>query len=86
LYVSFKVDDHGSCRGNTAQALDQWRHPVASSEALDVLHRAMCPVSYHHIRMAIELASNCLHFSSWLISLLFTTLANNYVMVNIKEI
>ena len=26
---------------DTAQALTRWRHPVASSEALDALHRAM---------------------------------------------
>jgi hypothetical protein len=29
---------------------------VASSEALDVLYRAMCPASYHCIAMAIEIA------------------------------
>jgi hypothetical protein len=37
----FEIIDHGGRRGDTAQALDRWRHPVASSEALDVLHRAM---------------------------------------------
>jgi hypothetical protein len=46
--------DHGGRRGDTAQALDRWRHPVASSEALDVLHQAMCPASYRCIAMAIE--------------------------------
>ena len=35
-----------------AQALARWRHPVALSEAPDVLHRAMRPVSYRRIRMA----------------------------------
>jgi hypothetical protein len=35
---------------------------VASSEALDVLHQEMCPVSYHCIAMKIEIAS-LLHFS-----------------------
>jgi hypothetical protein len=48
--------DHGDRRGNTAQALTRWRHPVASSEALDVIHRAMRPTSYHCIAMAIEIA------------------------------
>jgi hypothetical protein len=38
------------------RALDQWRHPVASSEALDVLYRLMHPASYHCIAMAIEIA------------------------------
>jgi hypothetical protein len=39
-----------------AQALDQWRHPVASSEALDVLHWEMHPASCRCIAMAIEIA------------------------------
>jgi hypothetical protein len=34
----------------------QWWHPVASSEALDPLHRAMHAVSYRRIAMAIETA------------------------------
>ena len=34
----------------------KWRHPVASSEALDVLHRAMRLASYRCIAMAIEIA------------------------------
>ena len=32
-------------------------HPVASSEALDLLHRAMHAVMYRRIAMAIEMAS-----------------------------
>jgi len=48
--------DHGGRRGDTAQALARWRHPVASSEALDVIHRAMRPASYSCIAMAIEIA------------------------------
>jgi hypothetical protein len=38
------------------QALDQWWHPVASSEALDVLHWAMGPALYRCIAIAIEIA------------------------------
>jgi hypothetical protein len=49
--------NHGGRWGNTAQALARWRHPVASSEAPDVLHRAMRPISYCHIRMVIEITS-----------------------------
>jgi hypothetical protein len=52
----FEIVDHGGRRGNTAQALARWRHPVASSEALDVLHRAMRLVSYRCIAMAVEIA------------------------------
>jgi len=40
------------------QALAQWRHPVASIEALDVLYRTMRPVLYRHIRVTIEITSN----------------------------
>ena len=50
--------DHGGRRGNMVQALAQWRHPVPSSEALDVLYREMRPASYRRIAMAIEIASN----------------------------
>jgi hypothetical protein len=52
----FEIVNHGGRRGNKAQALAQWRHPVASSEALDVLHRAMHLASYRCIAMAIEIA------------------------------
>jgi hypothetical protein len=37
--------------------LTQWRHPVASSEALDILHWAMCAVTYRRIAMAIKTAT-----------------------------
>jgi hypothetical protein len=37
--------------------LAQWRWPVASNEALDLLHQAMRTVTYRHITMAIEMAS-----------------------------
>jgi hypothetical protein len=40
------------------QALAQWLHPVVLSEALDVLHQVMHPVSHRRIRMAIKIASN----------------------------
>jgi hypothetical protein len=36
--------------------LAQWQRPVASSEALDLLHWAMRAVTYQHIAMAIEIA------------------------------
>jgi hypothetical protein len=37
--------------------LAQWWRPVASSEALDLLHQAIQAVTYRHIAMAIETAS-----------------------------
>ncbi len=35
---------------------NRW-HPLASSEALDLLHGAMCQVTYRRIAMAIKMAS-----------------------------
>jgi hypothetical protein len=75
LCVSFKFVDHGSRRGDTAHALNQWRHPVASSEALDVLHWVICPASYRRIRMAIEIASDSSAFFVVVDLLLPTTIA-----------
>jgi hypothetical protein len=37
--------------------LAQWRHPVASSEALDLLYWAMHAVTYWRIAMTIKTAS-----------------------------
>jgi hypothetical protein len=37
--------------------ISQWQYPAASSEALDLLHSAMCAASHQHIVMAIEVAS-----------------------------
>jgi hypothetical protein len=37
--------------------LAQWRHPVASSEVLDLLHQAMRAVLYRRTTMAIKMAS-----------------------------
>jgi hypothetical protein len=36
--------------------LSQWWHPVASSEALDPLHRAIYMVTYRSIAMVIKMA------------------------------
>jgi len=58
LCVSFDLVDHGSRWGYTVQALNQLRHPVALSEALDVLLRAMRPTLYHCIAIAIKIASS----------------------------
>jgi hypothetical protein len=75
LCVLFEFVDHGGRRGNTAQALARWRHPVASSEALDVLYRAMCPASYRCIAMAIEIVVELPAFFVSSISWLATTIS-----------
>jgi len=66
---------HGGRRGNTLQALAQWWHPMASSEALNVLHLAMHPTLYCCIAMAYEIASDVPAFLLPLISLLPTSVA-----------
>jgi hypothetical protein len=37
--------------------LARWWRPLASSEALDLLHQAMCGVTYRRIAMAIKTAT-----------------------------
>jgi len=75
LCVSFEIVGHGGRRGDTAQALARWRHPVASSEALDVLNWAMRLASYRCIAMAIEIVVNLPAFLLSPISLSPTTSA-----------
>jgi hypothetical protein len=53
-----KFVDHGGRQGDMVQAISRLRHPVASSEALDVLYWVMRPALYHCIAMAIKIASN----------------------------
>jgi hypothetical protein len=54
FFVLFEFVDHGGRWGNTARALTQWRHLVASHEATDVLHQGMCHTLHNRIRMAIK--------------------------------
>jgi hypothetical protein len=75
LCVLFKFFDHGGRRGDTAQAFAQWRHPVASNEALDMLYRAMRPASYRCIAMAIEIGIDLPAFFVSVDSLSPTTIA-----------
>jgi hypothetical protein len=79
--ITFDIVNLGSCHGNTAQALAQWWHPVASSEAMDVLHWAMCPALHRRILMAIKIASDFPAFFASLILLSPITVAKNHVMV-----
>jgi hypothetical protein len=53
-----EIDDLGSRRCDTVQALAQLQHPVASSEALDVRYQGMHHALYRRIHMAIEFASS----------------------------
>jgi len=64
----------GGRRGNMAQALARWQHPVASVESLDVLHRAMRPASYRYIAMATKIVVDLPAFFVSSISLLATTI------------
>ena len=75
MCVLFESVDHGSCRGDTMRALDRWRHPVASSEALVVLHRVMRPVLYCCIATAIKIAIDSPAFFVAVDSLLPTNIA-----------
>ena len=78
LCVLFEFVDHGGRRGNKAQALARWQHPVAPSEALDVLYQAMRPASYRRIPMAIEIASDSPAFVVVAYSLLPPNIANKH--------
>jgi hypothetical protein len=40
-----------------AAILAQWWHLVASNKALNLLHRAMCTVTYRRVAMAIKTAT-----------------------------
>jgi hypothetical protein len=61
--------------GDTAQALAQWWHSVALSEALDVLHWVMRPASYRCTTMAIKIVVDLPAFFVSSISLLATTIS-----------
>ncbi len=49
-----EIVNHGGPPGNTTYGLPQWRHPVSSSEARDVLHWMMHPALYRRIPMVID--------------------------------
>jgi hypothetical protein len=70
---STKIVDHGGRRGNEMRALAQWQHPLASSEALVVLHREMRPTSHRRICMVVKIIVDLAAFFFASISLLATT-------------
>jgi hypothetical protein len=45
----------GGRRGNTERLVARWRRPVASGEALVMLHRDMCFVLHRRTAMSIEM-------------------------------
>jgi hypothetical protein len=55
--------DHGNCRGNTAWALAQWQHLVASPEATDALQRAMLIALYRPGGIVIDIAIKLVTFA-----------------------
>ena len=69
--------NHGVQRGNKVQALARWQHPVAQSEALDVLYRAMRPALYRRIRMAIEIA--CDSTAIFVVAVLLLPITINHI-------
>jgi hypothetical protein len=54
----FVYCDPGSHWGNTEQVAAQWRHPVASNMALDILHWVMPHELLQCLHMAIKMACN----------------------------
>jgi len=46
----------GGRRGDTEQVVTRWQRPVASGEALFMLHWAMCSVSHRLTAMVIEIS------------------------------
>jgi TRAP-type mannitol/chloroaromatic compound transport system permease large subunit len=76
--------DHEGHQGNTAHALAQWQHPVASHEALDVLHWAMHPTSHRRTRMVTKIASDSPAFFVFA-DYLFAHNLVYHVMVNINK-
>ena len=55
-------DDHGVRRADLARAHARWQHIVASHEATDTLHRAMCLAPYLPGGMVVAIAVNFVTF------------------------
>ena len=56
FYLRFVCCRPGSHRGNAAPVVARWPRPVASGEALVMLHREMPHVLLQRLHMAIEMA------------------------------
>jgi hypothetical protein len=55
VFFSFEFVNHGGRWGNTARALTQWWHLVASHRAMDALHWTMRTAPYCSGSMAIKI-------------------------------
>jgi hypothetical protein len=55
-------DDHGVRRADTARAHARWQYIVASHEATDTLHRAMCLAPYLPGGMVVAIAVESVTF------------------------
>jgi hypothetical protein len=55
-------DDHGVSRADTAQAHARWWHIVASHEATNTLHQAMCLATYLPGGMIVAIAVDSITF------------------------
>jgi len=58
LHLRFDCCRPGGRQGDTKQVVTQWRHPVASGEALVMLHWAMPHIPLQCLRTAIEMTCN----------------------------
>ena len=56
LHLRFVCCCPGGRRGDTEPVVARWRRPMASGEALVMLHRAMRSVLHRRTTMAIEMA------------------------------
>ena len=56
LHLCFVCCHPGGCRGDTEPVVARWRRPVASGEALVMLHWAMPHVPLQRLRTAIKMA------------------------------
>jgi hypothetical protein len=81
---SFEIINQGGRWGNTTRALTRWQHLVASHEATDALHQAVCIVSYCPGCMAIKIVVNLPAFFVIINSVLPITKLNNIVMINLN--
>ena len=75
IVFSTEIINHGGRRVDAIRELARWQHPLASSEALVVLHRAMHPASHRRIRMVVEIVVDLPAFFVASISLLATTIS-----------
>jgi hypothetical protein len=78
---STKTTNHVSLQGKYGADTAQWQHPIASSEALDVLYWVMHPALHRRSPMVIKTASYFPAFFALSILLSPTTVANNHFTV-----